>query len=64
MSLLWVNRLVGIDDRAQGLLLLGLPFVAVGGWLGLKLFAQLDTAAFNRAVLWVITGSGAMLLLR
>ena len=63
-SLLWVNKLVGIDERAQGLLLLGLPFVAVGGWLGLKVFARLNTAAFNRAVLWVIAGSGAVLLLR
>ena len=63
-SLLWVNKLVGIDERAQGLLLLGLPFVAVGGWLGLKVFARLNTAAFNRGVLWVIAGSGAMLLLR
>ena len=63
-SLLWVNQLVGIDERAQGLLLLGLPFVALGGWLGLKLFARLNTAAFNRAVLWVIAGSGAVLLLR
>ena len=63
-SLLWVNKLVGIDERAQGLLLLGLPFVAVGGWLGLKVFAQLNTAAFNRAVLWIIAGSGAVLLLR
>lgn len=63
-SLLWVNQLVGIDERAQGLLLLGLPFVAVGGWLGLRVFARLNTAAFNRAVLWVIAGSGAVLLLR
>lgn len=63
-SLLWVNKLVGIDERAQGLLLLGLPFVAVGGWLGLKVFARLNTAAFNRVVLWVIAGSGAVLLLR
>lgn len=63
-SLLWVNHLVGIDEGAQGLLLLGLPFVAVGGWLGLKVFARLNTADFNRAVLWVIAGSGALLLLR
>lgn len=63
-SLLWVNRLVGIDERVQSLLLLGLPFVAVGGWLGLKVFARLNTAGFNRAVLWVIAGSGAVLLLR
>lgn len=63
-SLVWVQRLAGIDDRAQELLLLGLPFVALGGWLGLKVFARLNTAAFNRAVLWVIAGSGAGLLLR
>lgn len=64
LSLFWVNRMVGIDERAQGLLLLGLPFVALGGWLGLKVFARLNTASFSRAVLWVIAASGALLLLR
>ena len=64
LSLLWVGGLVGIAEGVPSRLLLMLPFVVLGGWLRLKVFARLNTAAFNRAVLWVIAGSGAVLLLR
>jgi len=64
LSLLWIGGLVGVADGVPSRVLLMLPFVVLGGWLGLKVFARLNTAAFNRAVLWVIAGSGAVLLLR
>ncbi|MEO8080455.1 MAG: sulfite exporter TauE/SafE family protein [Caldimonas sp.] len=64
LSLAWIGGFVGIDEHVRDHLLLGLPFVLVGGWLGLRLFSRLDTAAFNRVVLWVITGCGAVLVLR
>ncbi len=64
LSLLWIGGFVGVDAEAQGHLLLGLPFVLVGGWLGLRLFARFDTTTFNRVVLWVITACGAVLVLR
>lgn len=64
MSLAWIGGLVGVDAEARNHLLLGLPFVLLGGWLGLRLFARFDTTTFNRVVLWVITGCGAILVLR
>jgi len=63
LSIAWIGKLVGVDAAARGHLLLGLPFVIVGGWLGLKLFARFDTPTFNRVVLWVIAGSGLVLVL-
>lgn len=63
LSIVWIGKLVGIDGTARGHLLLGLPFVIVGGWLGLRLFSRFDTATFNRVVLWVIAACGLLLLL-
>ena len=57
LSLRW---LVGTAESVPSRLLLMLPFVVLGGWLALKVLARLNTAAFNRAVLWVIAGSGAV----
>ncbi len=64
LSLLWIGGLVGVPEGVPGRALLMLPFVALGGWLGLKVFARLNTAGFNRTVLWVVAGSGAVLMLR
>ncbi len=64
LSLLWIGGIVGIDARARTCLLVGLPFVLGGAWLGFRLFSRFDSATFNRVVLWVITASGAVLLLR
>ncbi|MBU1359515.1 MAG: sulfite exporter TauE/SafE family protein [Gammaproteobacteria bacterium] len=63
LSMAWIGGLVGIDAAAGGAILLGLPFVVVGGWLGLRLFARFDTPTFNRVVLWVIAGCGLLLVL-
>ncbi len=64
LGLLWVGRLVGIDALAQQRLWFGLPFVVVGGALGLFVFSKLDTARFNRLVLWLLALCGALLLAR
>jgi uncharacterized membrane protein YfcA len=63
LSIVWIGKLVGIDEPARNHLLLGLPFVITGGWLGLRLFSRFDTATFNRVVLWVIAGCGLVLVL-
>ena len=63
LSMAWIGRLVGVDAAARGNILLGLPFVILGGWLGLRLFARFDTPTFNRIVLWVIAGCGLVLVL-
>lgn len=59
-----VNRLVGVDERAQSLLLRRLPFVAAGGWLVLAVFVRFSAVAFTRAVLRVTARSGAVPWLR
>jgi len=64
LGIAWVGGLVGIDAEAQDRLLFGLPFVVVGGMLGLVVFSRLDTARFNRMVLWLLAVCGAILLVR
>lgn len=64
LGLAWVGGLVGIDASARERILFGLPFVVVGGALGLFIFSRLDTARFNRLVLWLLAGCGAILVVR
>ena len=64
LGLVWVGGLVGIDAQTQQRLWFGLPFVVVGGALGMWLFSRLDTARFNRLVLWLLAACGAILVLR
>ena len=64
LSLSWVGGLVGVDAALQKQLLLGIPFVLLGGMLGLRLFSRFDTATFNRVVLWVLTVCGGLLVIR
>jgi uncharacterized membrane protein YfcA len=64
LGLVWVGGLVGIDAQTQQRLWFGLPFVAAGGALGMWLFSRLDTARFNRLVLWLLAVCGAILVLR
>jgi uncharacterized protein len=63
LTLLFMQGLLGLGQRAWEAFLLALPFVLAGLWVGLKVFARFDTATFHRAVLWVVTASGALLLL-
>lgn len=64
LGIVWVGGLVGIDAPTRERLWFGLPFVVVGGALGLFVFSRLDTARFNRLVLWLLVVCGALLLLR
>ena len=43
--------------------LMGLPMLAAGVWLGLKLYGRLDEAAFRKVILWLLLLSGIMLIL-
>ena len=63
VTLAFMQGTLGLAGRAWSEFLLGLPFVLAGLWIGLKAFARFDTAMFNRAVLWVVTAAGALLLL-
>jgi uncharacterized membrane protein YfcA len=64
LAIVWVGGLVGIDAPVRGRLWFGAPFVAVGGALGLFVFSRLDTARFNRLVLWLLGLCGSILLVR
>ena len=63
-SYFWVARSVGVDARTQHQLLWSLPFVVIGGLLGLRIFSKLDTARFNRVLLWMIGGCGMLLVVQ
>ena len=45
------------------LYIMGLPLLAAGVWLGLKLYGHLDDAAFRKMILCLLLLSGAVLLL-
>lgn len=64
LGIAWVGKFVGIDAQLRERVWSGLPFVVVGGALGLFVFSRLDTARFNRLVLWLLALCGAILLLR
>ena len=64
LGIFWVGGLVGIDADARERLWFGFPFVAAGGALGLFVFSRMDTARFNRMVLWLLGACGAILLVR
>lgn len=63
LSMAWLGKVVGVDARAGHHLLIGLPFLAVGAFLGLKVFSRFDTAAFNRAVLWLVAVCGVLIVI-
>jgi uncharacterized membrane protein YfcA len=64
LAIAWVGGLVGIDAQASERLWFGLPFVVAGGAIGMFVFSRLDTARFNRMVLWLLGVCGALLLVR
>ena len=41
---------------------MGLPVLAAGVWLGLKLYGHLDEAAFRKVILWMLLLSGLLLI--
>lgn len=45
------------------LFFIGLPVLAAGLWVGLKLYGRLDDAAFRKVILWLLLVSGAGLLI-
>lgn len=54
----------GYLDAEFGLgFLVCLPALALGGWLGLKLYRRIDDARFRRVVLWLLALSGAALVI-
>jgi uncharacterized protein len=62
MSAAWLGTRGAIDRETIGLFALGLPALAAGTWLGLKLYGQLDESAFRKMVLFLLLGSGLALV--
>lgn len=63
MTGLWLGGAGMIGSDTLVLLLVGLPFLALGTWAGLRAFGRLDEAAFRRVVLVLLLLSGLSLLL-
>ena len=62
MSAAWLGTRGEIDMETVRLFALGLPALAAGTWLGLRLYGQLDEFAFRRAVLFLLLASGLALV--
>src|SRR4051812_43438401 len=62
MTAAWLGGANMIGAGTLRLFLIGLPALALGTWLGLKLFGKLDDQAFRRVVLALLLLSGLSLL--
>ena len=62
MTAAWLGGANMIGADTLWLFLIGLPALALGTWLGLKLFGKLDDQAFRRVVLVLLLLSGLSLL--
>jgi len=61
MTAAWLGGTGMIGGETIGLFLLGLPFLALGTWAGLKTFGRLDERMFRRIVLVLLLLSGLRL---
>lgn len=64
MGIAWVGRFIGIDEGMQSQLWMGMPFVLLGGLLGLRVFARMSSQRLNQLVLTLLGVCGALLLFR
>jgi len=63
MTAAWLGGANMIGADTLWLFLIGLSALALGTWLGLKLFGKLDDPAFRRVVLLLLLVSGISLVL-
>jgi uncharacterized membrane protein YfcA len=59
----WLGAKGALSGHIVQLFLLGLPALALGTWLGFKLYGRLDDAAFRKAILVLLLISGAALII-
>src|SRR3954447_10342437 len=62
MSPFWIGTTGAVTADTIKLFLIGLPALAAGTWLGLKLFGRLNEASFRKVVLALLLISGAVLM--
>jgi len=58
----WLGGTGIVPDGTLQLFVIGLPMIALGTWLGLKLYGRLDDVGFRRLVLGMLFLSGLTLL--
>ncbi|MBV8753239.1 MAG: sulfite exporter TauE/SafE family protein [Hyphomicrobiales bacterium] len=63
MSAAWLGAKGALSGDIMKLFLIGLPALALGTWLGFKLYGRLDDATFRKAVLVLLLISGAALII-
>jgi uncharacterized membrane protein YfcA len=63
MSAAWLGAKGALSGDIAKLFLIGLPALALGTWLGFKLYGRLDDATFRKAVLVLLLISGATLII-
>ena len=63
MTVMWLGSTGMIGPDTLTLFLIGLPALAVGTWVGLKLFGKLDEQSFRRVVLLLLLISGLSLVI-
>ena len=51
------------DGDTVKIILIGLPALIAGLWVGMKLYGRLDDAAFRKVILWLLLLSGLVLLI-
>jgi uncharacterized protein len=64
MSAGWLGAKGAVSWDAAWLFIIGLPALAGGLWLGLKLYGRLDEQAFRKLILVLLLVSGASLFVR
>ena len=62
MTAMWLGGRGAIDGATLELMILGLPAILLGVWLGLRLYGKLDEAGFRKLVLALLLVSGLALL--
>jgi uncharacterized membrane protein YfcA len=63
MSAAWLGAKGALSRETVQLFLIGLPALALGTWIGFKLYGRLDDAMFRKAVLVLLLISGAALVI-
>jgi uncharacterized membrane protein YfcA len=62
VTVVWLGGTGAVPAVTLQLFLIGLPWVLLGTWAGLRLYRRLDDARFRQAVLVLLLVSGAVLL--
>jgi uncharacterized membrane protein YfcA len=63
MSAVSLSSVGAVTAETVELYVLGLPFMAAGTWMGLKLYGRLDDQVFRKIVLLLLLVSGAALVI-